>query len=338
MPHPPPRHVGDVQQAVHAAEIDEGAVVGEVLHHAFHLLPLLHGGEQGFALGAVLFFEHGAAGDDDVVAALIQLDDLEVQASAFEVGGFAQRADVHEGTRQEGADVVDVHGEAALHLAVQKPFDHFARLERLLQHLPGFGAAGFLPGEAGFAPAVVYGLHRHPHLVADGERGVAVLVQELVARNDAFGLQAGVDQHMVLLDVHDGAGDDGARLHHDAGEALLEQRLEAVHGRHLAIGFQGAPRAVNRRLQFGVQGLDLLQVLGHVFLVCCGSSSDRMLPAAPLTHQPALSGEGRDGLGHGVDRHRGGVDGHCIRGGDQGRDRPVAVRPVAFFDRFQKGA
>ena len=29
-----PRHVGDVQQAVDAAEVDEGAVVGEVLDHA----------------------------------------------------------------------------------------------------------------------------------------------------------------------------------------------------------------------------------------------------------------------------------------------------------------
>jgi hypothetical protein len=28
-----PRHVGDVQETVDAAEVDERAVVGEVLHH-----------------------------------------------------------------------------------------------------------------------------------------------------------------------------------------------------------------------------------------------------------------------------------------------------------------
>src|SRR5579884_43732 len=34
MREPSPRHVGDVQQAIEAAEIDESSVVGEVLHGA----------------------------------------------------------------------------------------------------------------------------------------------------------------------------------------------------------------------------------------------------------------------------------------------------------------
>ena len=36
----PPGNVGDVQQAVDAAEIDERALVGNVLDHAFEHLPL----------------------------------------------------------------------------------------------------------------------------------------------------------------------------------------------------------------------------------------------------------------------------------------------------------
>ena len=73
----PPRHVGDVQQAVDAAEIDEGAVFGDVLDHAVDDLAL---GEALHQLGALLgerVFQHRAAGDDDVAAPLVHLEDAE---------------------------------------------------------------------------------------------------------------------------------------------------------------------------------------------------------------------------------------------------------------------
>src|SRR5690606_26248915 len=82
-----PGHVGDVQQAVHAAQVDERAVVGEVLDDTLDLLAFLQGFQQGFALGAVLGFQNAAAGNDNVVALLVQLDDLELEFLAFQVGG-----------------------------------------------------------------------------------------------------------------------------------------------------------------------------------------------------------------------------------------------------------
>ena len=72
-----PGHVGDVQQAVDAAEIDERAVLGDVLDHAVDDLTLFEvGHELGALLGAALL-EHGAARHDDVAAAAIHLEDLE---------------------------------------------------------------------------------------------------------------------------------------------------------------------------------------------------------------------------------------------------------------------
>ena len=56
-----PGHVGDVQQAVHATEVDEGAVVGEVLDDAFDRLSFLQGLQQGVALDTVGRFHYGAA-------------------------------------------------------------------------------------------------------------------------------------------------------------------------------------------------------------------------------------------------------------------------------------
>ena len=47
----PPAHVGDVQQAVDAAEVDERAVIGDVLDHAFEDLALV---QLRHDLGALL--------------------------------------------------------------------------------------------------------------------------------------------------------------------------------------------------------------------------------------------------------------------------------------------
>ncbi len=78
-----PRHVGDVQQAVDAAQVHERAVLGEVLDHALDDRAFLQLGEQLFALGAGFLFDHCAAGDHDVVALAVELDDLELQFLAF---------------------------------------------------------------------------------------------------------------------------------------------------------------------------------------------------------------------------------------------------------------
>ena len=73
----PPGDVGDVQQAVDAAEIDEGAVVGDVLDHAVDDLALFEVLHQLLALLGAGLFQHGAARHDDVAAAAIHLEDLE---------------------------------------------------------------------------------------------------------------------------------------------------------------------------------------------------------------------------------------------------------------------
>ena len=72
-----PRHVGDVQQAVDAAQIDERAVVGQVLDDTLDGVAFLQARKQRLALGAVLFLNHGTSRHNDVVAPLIELDHFE---------------------------------------------------------------------------------------------------------------------------------------------------------------------------------------------------------------------------------------------------------------------
>src|SRR5207302_8032356 len=77
-------HVRDVEQSVHAAQIDEGAEIGDVLDDAFpHLtdLQLVH---EDVALALALGFEQHATAHHDVAASLVELDDLELEALASE--------------------------------------------------------------------------------------------------------------------------------------------------------------------------------------------------------------------------------------------------------------
>jgi hypothetical protein len=97
-----PGDVGDVQQAVDAAQVHERAVVGDVLDHAFHGSGLLQLADEFGALLRRGFFQDGAARDDDVAAAAIHLEDLEGLFLAHQRTDIAHRADVDLRTGQEG--------------------------------------------------------------------------------------------------------------------------------------------------------------------------------------------------------------------------------------------
>src|ERR1700730_9095202 len=116
-----PRHIGDVQQTVDAAQIDERAIVGEVLDHTLDGGALLEIVEKRGTLCAVLLFDHGTPRTDDVVALLIELDDLEFEGLVFKVRRIAHGAHVDQGTRQKGADIVDLDGESAFDAARDDP-------------------------------------------------------------------------------------------------------------------------------------------------------------------------------------------------------------------------
>src|SRR5258707_4649006 len=108
-----PRHVRDVQQAVDAAQIDERAVVGDVLDHALEHFALGEGLERVLLLFGVLFFEERLARQHDVAALLVDLDHAHAQLLAAQRVEISHGTDVNLRSRQEGADA-DVYGEAAL--------------------------------------------------------------------------------------------------------------------------------------------------------------------------------------------------------------------------------
>src|SRR5688500_14756374 len=120
---PTPRHVGDVEQAVDAAEIDERTEVGDVLDDALPHLVLLELLHQLLALAGTLGLEDHAARDDDVAAALVELDDLELVLLTEQLVDVrhAPQGDLRAG--EERVDAHEIDDDTTLDLLDERAFD-----------------------------------------------------------------------------------------------------------------------------------------------------------------------------------------------------------------------
>ena len=76
-----PCQIGNVQQAIDAAEINERAVVGDVLDHALDDRAFLQVRQDRFTVGTHGFFQHGTTRNHHVIALAVELDDLEFHGS-----------------------------------------------------------------------------------------------------------------------------------------------------------------------------------------------------------------------------------------------------------------
>ena len=230
-----PGEVGDVEEAVDAAEINERTVVGDVLDDALDDGAFLERLEELGAFFAHVGFDDGAAGDDNVVALAVKLDDLEFEGLAFVRRRVLDRTGVDERTREEGADAVGHDGEAALDLARDRTGDEFAGFERLLEVHPGGEALGLVTREDRIAVAVFDGLNSDGDEVARLDGHFAMVILELIDRHVGFALQAGVDDDEVVVDADDFSGDDFTLTHFLAGKALLKELSEGFG----LVGFVG---------------------------------------------------------------------------------------------------
>ncbi len=368
---------GDVQQTVDAAEIDKGAVVGQVLDDAVDLHALLEVLQQGITLGAVLLLDHRSAGDHHVVAALIELDHLELQLLALEVAGVAHRTHVDQRPRQEGAHAAELHGEAALDLAVDDTADRLTRLEGLVQHGPDRLALRFLTRQAGGPGAILDGVEGNLDLIADGDLQSALGIVELVLGDDSLGLQAGIDDHRVGGNSDHGPGDDGTRLELGDKGALFKEFGKAfghevsvfpTHRVSLRLAAQGVevddrpgpmPRPTRTRTDRG----RARQPSTHrrAVLPCrlrarprgeAENAKGRRRESPAKISAPFLWGQstslrpspredptyGREhAIEHLGDRERGGVDHQSPPGCDERRHRPPAIACVTRLDLGNEG-
>jgi hypothetical protein len=252
-----PRKLGDVDQAVHPVEVDEGAEVHDVrdltVDHVARVEPV----EDRLPHLLALVLEDGAAREHDVVARAVELDHLAAQLLAEELVQVLHAADVHQRGRQEAAHA-EVEDETALddldHLAVHG----LARLGRALDRLPRHLEARALLGEDQTALGVLLGEDECVDLVSEADlvgRIHGAPNRQLRDRDHALRLVADVDQHLVLVHAHDGAVHDLALVDRREGRVVVRNALAVLRRRPDAglveliawsvYGFAGHQKAVS---------------------------------------------------------------------------------------------
>ena len=216
------------KQAVDAAQVDERAEVGDVLDRALADLTDRDLLEQLLFLGFARDLDQFAAADDDVAAALVDLQDHALDLLIDVIGDVGRPADIDLAGRQEDVDA-DIDQEPALDLARDAALDDVSFVVAGDDHLPGSHPMRLLAGQDDLAGLVFHPLEQDLDLVA-GRRGR--LVFPLVERHQALGLVADVHDHLVAHDLDHPARDDAADLEALAPAQKLVERVGAVLGGH----------------------------------------------------------------------------------------------------------
>ncbi len=228
-------HVGDVQQAVDAAQINERTVIGDVLDHAVDDLAFDQVVDQLAALFGAGFFEHGTARDDDVAAATIHLEDLERLRNVHQRGDIAHGADIDLRAGEERHGAIKVDGEAALDPAEDAAFDALAFAKFAFELVPSGFAAGAVAAEHRFAISVLDAIDEDFDFAADDQTMIVFAARKFLEGDAAFALEADVDHGKAVFDRSDGSLDDAAFKAIFAGtaELFVQHRLKIGARGHL---------------------------------------------------------------------------------------------------------
>ena len=225
-----PGQLGHVHQAVDAAEVDERAEVDDRGDDTGADLAL---GELVQELAAHLglgLLQPRATRQHDVVAVLVQLDDLGLERLADVGLQVAHAAHLDQRRGQEAAQA-DVDDQAALDDLDDGALDDLVVLLLLLDRAPGALVLRALLGEDQPAFLVLLLEDQGLDLIADGDdlvRVDVVLDGELAGGDDTLGLVADVEQDLVTVDLDDGAFDDVSVV--EVLDRLVDRGEEVVGG------------------------------------------------------------------------------------------------------------
>ena len=212
-----------MDQAVHAVEVDERAEVDDVRDLALDDVARAQAVEDRLAHLLALVLEDGAAREHDVVARAVELDDLAAELLAEELVEILDAADVDERRGQEAAHA-EIENEAALDDLDDLPRDWLAGLRGRLDALPRELEASPLLREDEPALGVLLREDERVDLLADRHlvgRVDRATDRQLGDGDDALGLVADVDEHLVLVDPHDRAVHDLALVDLREGSVVV---------------------------------------------------------------------------------------------------------------------
>ncbi len=231
-----PGQLGDVHQTVDAAEIDECAEVDDRGHDALADLALLELVQELAADLGLGLLEPRTTREDDVVAVLVELDDLGFDLLADVRLQIAHATHLHQRCGEESAQA-DVQDQAALDDLDDGALDGLVLFLELFDGAPRTLVLSALLGQDQPTFFVLLGEDECFHLIADADNlaGVDVVLDgQFAGRDHSLGLVTDVEQHFVAVNLDDGALDDVAIIEVldsgiDGGKKVLS-RADIVNG------------------------------------------------------------------------------------------------------------
>jgi hypothetical protein len=206
--------VGEVDQAVDAADVDERAEGHDLADGALDGLALGQRAAELGGVGLAFLVEDVATGEHDVAAAdALDADDLALELLADEDGEIGHAVDRHLAGGHEGRVVGQFTLKAALADAGDAGLDDLTGLERFPRRLAD--RAGERADEQAFARLELV----DHHLDGPAHRGQRRLVGVLHARDDAELLGAELEEDVGWPDGDDGTRPVLAAGRHDARTA-----------------------------------------------------------------------------------------------------------------------
>ena len=122
--------------------------------------------------------------------------------------GFANWAYIHQRTRQESPNSIDIDGKTAFDLAIDNADDYSVSFVCCFEIFPGFGTLGLFARQLGFTKAVFHRLQSYLYFVTDTETAVTAGIKELVPRDDPFGFQARMHCDPLIIDINNNPSDN----------------------------------------------------------------------------------------------------------------------------------
>ena len=191
---------------------DERTEIGDVLDRALDRAALFDAAEQLRAFLGAFGFNELTAGENDVLALFVQLDDFALEGLAFVNAEIFRRDDINLRAGQKCLDA-HVEHETTLDHGLHLAGDQSAVVENLDNLFPVLLLGGLLLGENDHTLVVFEALQEHFDFGADFE---VLIVFEFAQADDAFGLVANVDEDFIGTFLQDASLDDtafGKRLH-----------------------------------------------------------------------------------------------------------------------------
>ena len=205
-----PREFGDVDESVHTAEVDERTEVDDRRDDAGPYLAGLEVVEELFALFTLRLFEPTTSTEDNIVAILVELDDLGLDLLTHVRLKISYTPEFDERSGKEATEA-NIDDQPTLDNLDDVALDDPLGLFDLFDPSPGtFVLCTFLgEKEAAFLVFLLddEGLDAFTHV--DDFEGVGIVAnREFPDRNDTLGLVSDVEQHLVAVDLDDRTFDE----------------------------------------------------------------------------------------------------------------------------------